>query len=115
MLIKAVALSIPTYAMKCYKLSGSLCFELESMMARFYWGQKKNEKIHWINWYKMCESEFRECCFKDLRTFNVALLAKQRWIIFQEEDSMHKIYKIKNKKNKKYFPKINVFLVYFGQ
>lgn len=40
-LIKAVALSILTYAMNCFKLPGSLCFELKSMVVRFWWGQKK--------------------------------------------------------------------------
>lgn len=51
----------------------------------------------------MCESKFRGSLgFKDLKTFNVALLAKQEWRILQEKDSMlHKIYKAK------YFPKVN--------
>lgn len=37
-LIKAVALSIPTYAMSCFKLPLGLCRELERLMARFWWG-----------------------------------------------------------------------------
>lgn len=49
-LIKVVALSIPTYAMIYFKFSNNLCFDLENMMARFWWGQKKDERrIHWIN------------------------------------------------------------------
>ncbi|XP_042953559.1 uncharacterized protein LOC122290089 [Carya illinoinensis] len=46
-LIKAVTLSIPTYAMNCFKLLSSLCFELEQLMANLWWGQmKKEHKIH---------------------------------------------------------------------
>lgn len=49
-LIKVVTLFIPTYAMSCFKLPSSLCSNLENMMARYWWDQKKDErKIHWIN------------------------------------------------------------------
>jgi len=44
-LIKAEAMSIPTYSMSCFKLPTSLCYDLEKMMARFWWGQKKEEKM----------------------------------------------------------------------
>lgn len=43
-LIKAMALSIPTYIMSYFKLSKSLCTKLESFIARFWWGQKANKK-----------------------------------------------------------------------
>ena len=48
-LFKAIALSIPTYTMSYFKLPISLCTELESLIARFWWGQKKEEnKIRWV-------------------------------------------------------------------
>lgn len=34
-LLKVVALSIPTYAMSCFKLTNSFCTKLESQMALF--------------------------------------------------------------------------------
>ena len=46
-LIKAVAQSLPTYTMACFKLPISLCHDLESMTCRFFWGQRgDNWKIH---------------------------------------------------------------------
>lgn len=76
-IIKVVALSIPTYSMRCFLFLGRLYLELESMMTRFQWRQKEDErKIHWVSWDKMCESKFRGGLnFKDLRNFNMTLLA----------------------------------------
>ncbi|XP_042974700.1 uncharacterized protein LOC122306335 [Carya illinoinensis] len=49
-LIKAMALSIPTYTMSCFKLPSTLCYELENLMAKFWWDQKKDEnKMQWSN------------------------------------------------------------------
>lgn len=89
-LIKVVVLVIPTYAMSYFKLPVSFCSYLENMIARFWYGQKGNErKIHWINWGQMCESKFKgELGFRDLRTFNIAILAKQGCQILQEECTM---------------------------
>ncbi|XP_042974662.1 uncharacterized protein LOC122306298 [Carya illinoinensis] len=101
-LIKAVALSIPTYAMNCFKLPSSLCAELEQLMEKFWWGQKKEEhKIHWMSWSKMCNTKQNGGMgFKDLRVFNEALLAKNGWRIMQNTESLlHKIFKAR------YFPK----------
>ena len=39
-LIKAVAQTIPTYIMSCFKLPDTLCEELMSMIRNFWWGQK---------------------------------------------------------------------------
>ena len=47
-LLKAVVQSIPTYTMSCVRLPTSLCRQLESLMARFWWGfNDKGNKIHW--------------------------------------------------------------------
>ena len=46
-LIKAVAQSIPTYAIGVFQLPIRLFEELDAMCARFWWGQVGNErKIH---------------------------------------------------------------------
>ena len=47
-LIKAVAQSIPTYAMSVFQIPMKLCDELDALCAKFWWGQVRNErKIHW--------------------------------------------------------------------
>ena len=70
-LIKAVAQAIPTYTMSCFKIPDSLCDELTSMIRQFWVGQRGEEKK------KLCEP--KECggmTFKELKYFNLALLAK---------------------------------------
>lgn len=53
----------------------------------------------------MCKPKFKGGLgFKNLRFFNMALLAKQEWRILQEEGTMlHKVYRAK------YFPKVSFF------
>ena len=49
-LIKAVAQATPTYTMSCFKLPDSLCKDLNSMVSKFWWGQKSDErKISWVS------------------------------------------------------------------
>lgn len=93
-ILKAMALAIPTYAMSCFQLPTSLCDDLERIMARFWWGQNRNERrIHWVRLDKRCESKFfGGLGFKDLKLFSQALLAKQGRRILQNESSLlHKI------------------------
>ena len=48
------------------------------MIRNFWWGQKQDErKMAWLSWDKMCVPKAcRGMVFKQLKQFNLALLAK---------------------------------------
>ena len=89
-LIKVVAQSIPTYTMSVFQLPMKLCDELDALCAKFWCGQVGNErKIHWKSWDKLSISKKDGGMgFRDLRAFNLAMLAKQGWRMIQEIDSL---------------------------
>lgn len=53
-LLKAVIQAIPTYTMSVLQLPKSLCREINTMIAKFWWGHQENtNKIAWMNWTRM--------------------------------------------------------------
>ena len=68
------------------------------MIDRLWWGQKNEErKIPWIAWDKLCKPKVEwGMGFKDLKAFNLALLAKQGWCLMQNQNSLvHQVFKAK--------------------
>ena len=54
-LIKAMTQALPTYTMTCFKLPVTLCHEIESLICRFFWGQRgDSRKIHWVKLQDLC-------------------------------------------------------------
>ena len=80
-LIKFVIQAIPIYTMSCFKLPVTLCHELESLIRKFWWGQRGDRrKVHWVKWDDLCQHKNqRGMGFKDLTMFNKAMLAKLAW------------------------------------
>ena len=89
-LIKTVAQAIPTYSMGIFKILKALCDIINSTLAKYWWGQTKNEKkIHWINWKKLCNpKEMGGMGFRDIHALNLALLAKQTWWLIHQNHSL---------------------------
>lgn len=111
-LIKAVAQATPAYTMSVFKFSDSLWKDLNSMMGNFWWGQKENErKLAWVSWEKLCTPKFEGGMgFRDLKVFNLALLAKQGWRILENPRSLvHRVYKAK------YFVKVPFLQAQLGK
>lgn len=97
-LLKAVIQAIPIYTMSVFQLPKTMCKDLNSMMSKFWWGLKENNsKAAWMSWERMRKSkESGGLGFRDLESFNMALLAKQGWRIVQYPDSLvARIYKEK--------------------
>lgn len=97
-LLKSIALAMPIYTMNCFKLPVSVCKEINSMLANFLWQKDGSRKgVHWGRWDDL--SRHKSCGglgFKDIHSFNLALLAKQGWrILTRPESLLARIYTAK--------------------
>ena len=110
-LIKAGALDIPTYTMSCFLLPQGLCDDMERMMKNFWWGQRQQEtKLGWVNWKRMCNPKARGGLgFRNLKAFNLAMLAEQAWRILNNLSSL-----VARVLKAKYFPTNNLLNAKLG-
>ena len=75
-LIKSILQALPTFTMNCFKLPRSLCKDIESLIRKFWWGYRGDQrKTHWLAWNKLCLPKSQGGLgFRDIENFNLALL-----------------------------------------
>ena len=88
-LIKSILLDLPTYVMSTFLLSLEICENLASAIAQFWWSSNPPKRgIHWAKLEKVClPREEGGIGFRMIHEFNLALLAKQLWMLIQFPDS----------------------------
>lgn len=89
-LIKSVLQATPTYMMSCVQFPKSVIDKLQSLLFNFWWGEEEGKrKTHWIRretFYN--HKSLGGLGFKNLYSFNLALLAKQAWHLLQFPNSL---------------------------
>lgn len=76
--------------MACFKFPTMLCEKISSTISRFWRGEKeRGNKIHWLRWESLSEAkEVGGLGFRDLKAFNIALVAKTFGRMMNEPNSM---------------------------
>lgn len=82
-LIKSIVQGIPTYTMSVFLLPPSITCSITSLIRNFWQsGDDKHKKICWKAQVDLCQPKSKEGLdFRDLGSFNLALLCKQGWRI----------------------------------
>lgn len=80
--------------MSVFQLPKILCNDINYMMSWFCWGHKENEKrVAWMSWEKIGRAKERGGLgYLDLECFNMALLTKQGWRLFQNPDTLVAVF-----------------------
>ena len=104
-MVRSVLQSIPCYTTSLYLLPNSVIAKINSIISGFWWGNKNNQNsMHWLKWSKVCKDvDDGGMGFKDIISFNKAMLSKQLWRIISNPKSL-----VSNTLQSLYFPEVNI-------
>ncbi|KAM1430154.1 hypothetical protein ACFX2I_046250 [Malus domestica] len=89
-LVKAVVMAMPNYAMSCFKLPIGVCRDMEKAIRNYWWrGNEQRKGVNWISWDRlMKQKRAGGLGFRDIQCFNLAFLAKIGWHLTQNPMSL---------------------------
>jgi len=89
-LIKSVLTFILIYFLSFFRVPKKLVNKLVRLQRNFLWGgAQEQNKIAWVKWESVCmRKEVGGLGVKDINSFNLSLLWKWKWSLFQHQGEL---------------------------